>query len=153
MDERGFDALVRSLAAGRSRRQVLKGLLGLGGAAVATAAALPDDAHAARRGHSGPVFPTPCVPTCDGTTCGANGCGGTCSCGRDLLCIPDTGLCGRVCAPSDPSGSCSSGCACDPFHFVCVSNQSMGNCSTSASCPIGTFCHESDTCRAPCTSA
>lgn len=36
MDGRGFDELTRSLAGGRSRRAVLKGLLGLGGAAIAT---------------------------------------------------------------------------------------------------------------------
>jgi len=34
MDDRRFDALVKSLATGRSRRAVLKGLLGLGGAAL-----------------------------------------------------------------------------------------------------------------------
>ena len=35
MDDRRFDALVKSVAAGGSRRAVLKGLLGLGGVALA----------------------------------------------------------------------------------------------------------------------
>jgi hypothetical protein len=149
MDDRRFDALVRSLAAGRSRRQVLRGMLGLGGAAVASAAALPDHAHAARRGFSGPAFPTPCVPNCDGTTCGSDGCGGTCTCGRDLLCIVGTGLCGQLCP-------CGSDCHCDPFNNVCASNQVGPSCGGSTHCPTGTYCEDigngSGACVAPCTS-
>jgi hypothetical protein len=148
MDDRRFDALVRSLASGASRRAVLKGMLGLGGAAVASAAGLPDHAHAARRGFTGPRIPTPCVPNCDGTTCGSNGCGGTCSCDQGLLCIFDAGLCGRICPP------CNSGCFCDEDYHVCMSNQSQGDCSGNFDCPAGTFCEErTSTCRAPCTSS
>ena len=61
MDDRRFDALVKSVAAGTSRRAVLKGLLGLGGVAVAGGALLDDDAQAARR-----PTPTPKPPTCPG---------------------------------------------------------------------------------------
>ena len=49
MDDRRFDSLVRALAEGKSRRSVLKGLLGLGGAALVGSAALDGDADAARR--------------------------------------------------------------------------------------------------------
>jgi len=48
MDDRRFDALVRSRAAGSSRRQVLKGMLGLG-AAVGGVAVSQADASAKRR--------------------------------------------------------------------------------------------------------
>ena len=154
MDDRQFDALVRSLAAGRSRRQVLKGMLGLGGAAAATAAALPDQADAARRGYSGPKFPTACVPNCDGTTCGANGCGGTCPCRQGLVCISGTGLCAWPCFGS---GQCSGDCHCDLENDVCASNQLGGSCSQIADCPTGTFCSPTGfntrACVAPCTDA
>src|SRR5262245_18680249 len=116
MDDDRFDSLARSLAAGRSRRAMLKGMLGLGGAVVVTAAALPDHADAARRGFSGPVLPTPCVPSCSGTTCGPDGCGGSCRCGLGLICIIETVLCGTPCAES---GGCESGCICEPVDNVC----------------------------------
>jgi hypothetical protein len=47
MDDRRFDALVRSLAAGTNRRQVLRGLLAIGSGAIAGGTVL--DAGAARR--------------------------------------------------------------------------------------------------------
>jgi serine-rich repeat adhesion-like glycoprotein len=40
MDDRQFDSMVRSRAAGSSRRQVLKGLLGLGAVAGGVAVML-----------------------------------------------------------------------------------------------------------------
>ena len=153
MDDRRFDALVRSLAVGRSRRQVLRGMLGLGGAAVVTAAALPDDALAARRGYGGPPRPGACVPTCDGTTCGADGCGGTCSCGHGLLCIEGAGLCGLLCTGND---QCLGDCHCDQENSVCASNQLGRSCSFINDCPAGTFCsatgNGTGACVAPCTS-
>jgi hypothetical protein len=87
MDDRRFDSLVRSLASGGSRRTLFKGFLGLGGAVVVGAAVSGHDAQAARRGFSGPKLPQPCVPTCDGATCGgSDGCGGTCGCGDGHYC-------------------------------------------------------------------
>lgn len=65
MDDRQFDSLARSLAAGQSRRRVLKAMLGLIGA-VSAGVALPPHADAARRGYSGPL--TPGGP--EGSTCG-----------------------------------------------------------------------------------
>jgi hypothetical protein len=49
MDDRRFDALVRSLAVERSRRSALKALLGIGSIATVGAIVL-DDVEAARRG-------------------------------------------------------------------------------------------------------
>jgi len=40
MDDRRFDSLAKTLATGKSRRSVVKGLLGLGGAAVLAAIGL-----------------------------------------------------------------------------------------------------------------
>ena len=100
MDDQRFDSLVRSLASGGSRRQVLKGMLGIG--VVLGGAAATQGADAARRGFAGPTFPTltPCQPVCVGSTCGRNGCGGTCSCGDGRSCI------GGNCCYLDGQGQC-----------------------------------------------
>ena len=58
MDDRRFDQLVKAVASGASRRSVLKGMLGLGGAALVGSAALDADVDAARR-----PTPTPKPPT------------------------------------------------------------------------------------------
>jgi hypothetical protein len=49
MDDRRFDSLTKALADGRSRRSVFKGLLGIGGTAIAGGALFGRDAEAARR--------------------------------------------------------------------------------------------------------
>ena len=49
MDDRRFDSLVKALAEGKNRRSVLKGLLGLGGAALVGSTVLEADSEAARR--------------------------------------------------------------------------------------------------------
>lgn len=49
MDDSRFDALTKALASGRSRRSVLKGLLGLGGSLAAGGTLRGGDARAARR--------------------------------------------------------------------------------------------------------
>ena len=148
MDDRRFDALARSLAAGCSRRDALKGMLGLGGAVIA-GAMVHDQADAARRGYSGPPIPTSCTPQCDGTTCGSNGCGGTCACSRSLpICVLDSGLCFKYC---DTELGCATGCLCDEAFNGCISEQTFGSdCSLASDCPSGTFCYDDGTCRAPC---
>ena len=82
MEDLRFDALTRALATGRSRRQVLRALIGVG--AFASGGALTHDADAARRGYSGPGKPPvigPCQPFCPPGACGmSDGCRGTCSC-------------------------------------------------------------------------
>jgi hypothetical protein len=127
-------------------------MLGLGGAAVAGAAILPGHADAARRGFSGPTFPTPCVPNCNGTTCGADGCGGACTCPPRFGC--DRVL-GDLCVvPCDDSSQCGSDCHCDPGNLVCASNQLGSSCSGAFDCPTGTYCEdrgsEGSNCVAPC---
>jgi hypothetical protein len=169
MDDRRFDSIARSLAEGHSRREVLKGLLGLGGVAAAGIAIASGDVEAARRGFSGPTIPTPppppptpvplpptptatgpaCVPNCDGVTCGDDGCGGSCgSCSGSTQCI--AGDCFRTCNPASPS--CDIACHCDSTNAVCVFDTPVGsNCSVNG-CPAGSFCNEDDVCVARCAS-
>jgi hypothetical protein len=148
MDDRRFDSLVRSLAAGRSRREILKGVLGLGGAAVVGAAVASNHAEAARRGFSGPRFPTPCVPQCDGATCGGDGCGGTCGdCLGGQTCFE--GVCFNSCDPNGGPGCCSA-CQCDAVNFVCVTKDDVGTNCASTGCPAGWFCDQSNVCRTAC---
>ncbi|MEZ4506852.1 MAG: hypothetical protein R2848_13645 [Thermomicrobiales bacterium] len=49
MDDRSFDSLVKAVARGEPPPCVLKGMLGLGGAALAGSVAMEGDADAARR--------------------------------------------------------------------------------------------------------
>jgi hypothetical protein len=63
MDNRRFDALVQSFAQRRNRRTVLKSMFGLGASAVAFRG-MAGETEAARRGFSGPTFPTPTPPPC-----------------------------------------------------------------------------------------
>lgn len=67
MDDRRFDSLVQSLAGIRNRRGILKGLLGVS-AGFGAARVAAGETDAARRGFSGPTFPTPTPEPCvDGT--------------------------------------------------------------------------------------
>lgn len=122
MDDQRFDTFVRALASGSNRRQIMKGVFGLGAGAVVGALVATNEADAARRGFPGPrIFP--CEPQCDGTTCGSDGCGGTCSCGIDCSCLaavlpdapPGTP---RICVANiewDPNAPCTiPEAACDP---------------------------------------
>lgn len=92
MDDRWFDALTRELGSGRSRRSVIRGMLGLG--AIAAGFGI-ERAEAARRGFPGPTLPTlPTPPPCGqtGATCGSNTacCSGRCCNGQ---CIAADGCC------------------------------------------------------------
>jgi hypothetical protein len=90
VDDHRFDSVARSLAEGANRRTVLKAMLGLGAGALTGAVVTANDADAARRGFPGPhLFPI-CTPQCDGTTCGDDGCGGSCSCASGCgNCLPE----------------------------------------------------------------
>jgi hypothetical protein len=99
MDDRKFDSLTKALASGHSRRSILKGLLGLGGGAVAAAVA-GEEADAQFGCSFGRV-------RC-GTTCCAFGqicCGTTCCASTqcntaptpDVCCGPGTKPCGTTC--------------------------------------------------------
>jgi hypothetical protein len=103
MDDRRFDSLARSLANGASRRSVLKGILGLGGAAVAGGTLLDGKTEAARR-----PTPTPKPVRCPGNQTPV---GGVCTC-------PDT-------APYECGPACCTGEAGDPpspTHTECCDN-------------------------------
>jgi hypothetical protein len=143
MDDRRFDALTRSLASGGSRRQVLKGLCGLGGGALAGASLRSADA--ARRSVPTPrpvhcpgnqswdgdacVCPdgtTPCGPACcsAGATCCDNACcDGTCY-GEELCCPASRSFC-EVTGECCPEGWMC--CA----EFGCISPD---QCCTSTDC-------------------
>lgn len=83
MDDRRFDALTKALAKGSNRRSVLKGLLGLGGAALTGEVLRQGAAEAARRPTPAPT-PVKCpghqFPCDDGCCCpdGETGCGPAC---------------------------------------------------------------------------
>ena len=120
MDDRRFDALARSLAAGVSRRQSLRGLLGFTGALGGIA--LTHEADAARRGFSGP--PLLCSPRCDGTTCADDGCGRPCRCedvSPHCLCLADhldgaSAVCFTT-AGLDPTERCPDDAYCIARHW------------------------------------
>jgi hypothetical protein len=95
MDDRKFDTITRTLASGTSRRRMLKGLLGLGGMAVAAAGL--QDASAARRGFTGPTFPRPepTEPPCiNPNVCAVSGCCAGFICCNGQECIPEDAICG-----------------------------------------------------------
>jgi hypothetical protein len=95
MDERKFDTIARTLASGTSRRRMLKGLLGVGGLAVAAAGL--QDASAARRGFTGPTFPRPepTEPPCiNPNICAVSGCCAGFICCNGQECIPEDAICG-----------------------------------------------------------
>ena len=110
MDNWRFDRLTKRLARPRTRRQMLKGLLGLG--AVSAGAELASNrTDAARRGFSGPRFPThaadpgevvtPPPPTLTPNQCVQMGYRGTCasqhSC--EVTCDPFVGTCLNISGP------------------------------------------------------
>jgi hypothetical protein len=72
MEDHRFDSIAKQLGADSSRRSVLKGLLGIGGIAVA-GIAVNDQTEAARRGFSGPKIPSPTPTPIPTPTCIATG--------------------------------------------------------------------------------
>ncbi len=127
MDDRQFDSLVRSLASGANRRQILKGLLGLGGAAAVAGTAL-SDAEAARR-----PTPTPQPPRCpgqqtwDGTAC---------------VCPAGNTTCGPACCPDGQAECCDNACCygtCYGEELCCPTGRDF--CAiTGECCPEGWSC-------------
>lgn len=138
MDNRRFDALVRSLATGANRRQLLRGMLGLGGGAIAAGTLFGGEVDAARRSAN----PTPTPVRCPGiqTPC-ESGC-----------CCPDGSTnCGPDCCPGG-SECCDSACCygtcydeercCPTGNVVCDGQCVPGECCISSDCAPGHACFQ-----------
>lgn len=154
MDDHRFDALVRSVASGRNRRQLVQGLLGLGSVVVAGRSL---DAEAAGRPTPTPkpvkcpgqqtwngnacVCPeqsTQCGSDCcpDGATCCDNGCCyGECY-GEELCCPTGSSVCDGECIPGNL-------CPCGPNETECGSE----------CCPDGATCCDDGCCDGECDGA
>ena len=134
MDERRFDALTRRLGQGVSRRSLIKGFLGLAGAAVAGGQLR---AEAARR-----PTPTPKPVTCPGNQTW-NG----------SACVCPTGAtnCGPDCCPVGQAECCDNACCfgrCYGEELCCPSSQEF--CPVSGECcPVGWTCCPDFGCIAP----
>ena len=139
MDDRSFDALVRSLASGSNRRQILRGLLGLGAGVAAAGTVAQVDA--ARR----PTV-TPTVPKCPGSQYW-NGSACVCSsgtnCGSDC-CTGDAVCCDNACC----FGECYGEELCCPTgSIVCDGECVTGECCSTADCESGAYCDENRICQ------
>jgi hypothetical protein len=126
MDDRRFDALARMVARGTSRRSALKGLLGLGGAAITGGVVLDRGADAARR-----PTPTPKPVTCPGNQTAVDG---VCTCPAGLSqCNPGVGpaCCNDEVLPGSPGYSecCDNACCegtCLGEELCCPTNNRPG---------------------------
>jgi hypothetical protein len=135
MDDKRFDHLAKLVGKGASRRAILKGLFGVGGAAAAGAVA-PDDANARAR-ISRPTIPPPPPPTTTSTTTTAAPCPvGQQQCPNSTLCCP-TGTCAR----SGNAAICCDG-ASGNGNVVCGLDccDTDNQCCDGECCPDGTVC-------------
>ncbi len=178
MDDRRFDHLSRALASGRSRRQVLKSLLGFGAATVAGGLG-SGSANAARR-----PTPTPKPATCPGlqvssgsgcvcpegrSVCGPDCCDTPAAC-CDNACCPDGTVCigEELCCPAEAmcggvcclNGRCFGGVCCDAA-FVCgdtccnapgfqCCDSSCKQCCSDAHCASTEYCSVTGVCAPGC---
>ncbi len=135
MDDRRFDQLVKAAASGASRRSLLKGMLGLGGAVVAGGVALERDADAAKR-----PTPTPTPIRCPGRQTPV---GGVCTCPGAVpnKCGPDC-CTGKTTDPyprlAGHSECCDNACCfgtCYGEELCCPTNLGAGG-----SGPLAEFC-------------
>ncbi|MBX3070509.1 MAG: hypothetical protein KF883_08455 [Thermomicrobiales bacterium] len=127
MDNSRFDSLTRLLGAGGSRRQVLRGFLGLGG--VATAAGQVD-ARESRTRPTVPPPPDPPVTTTTETTPAPSCPAGEEFCPNSTLCCPD-----GTCARSGNQAICCTGVVCG---LECCESELA--CCDRECCSIGAVC-------------
>ncbi len=157
MDSGTFDSLVKSLAAGRSRRSVLKGLLGFGSAAAVGGILAESGADAARR-----PTPTPKPVTCpgsqhwDGSACVCTS-GETCG---SACCLIGSECCDGACCFGHCYGEerccsydnwCDAAGECCPDGATCCGEQGCivieeGDCGCDGACPDGFACCGSQCC-------
>lgn len=135
MDGNRFDNFTRLLSSGTSRRSILKGLLGLGGAA-ATGSMLSENLDARTIG-TRPTIPPPTTrPPAPPTTTTPAPCPGQEQCPNSTLCCP-TGTCARsgnqaICCDGTAGHGdtvCGFECCDDPLE-----------CCDSECCPSGSLC-------------
>ncbi len=137
MDENRFDNLTRTLAAGASRRTILRALAG-GVVAAVAAVARHDDGEAAKCGREGESCGC-CKPglTCTGGACCPDDrvCGGAC-CPAGYTC--QGGTCVRAGKGNGSPGGCPTGQA--PCNGGCVAITSdVTNCGACGyACPVST---------------
>ena len=129
MDDRQFDSLTKSLAVGRTRRQALKGLIGLGGAVVVGSITLGRHTEAARRS-----LLTPTPQTCPGSQVWN---GSACVCLSGTLCGPACCTAGANCC----DGACCAG-ICYLEEFCCPNGNRL--CADGACLPPGSCCGDSE---------
>jgi hypothetical protein len=143
MDDRRFDHLSRALASSRSRRQVLKSLLGFGAATVAGGLG-SGSANAARR-----PTPTPKPATCPGLQV---------SSGSGCVCPEGRSVCGPDCCDT-PAACCDN--ACCPDGTVCIGEELCcpaeamcgGVCCLNGRCFGGVCCDAAFVCGDTCCNA
>lgn len=132
MDDRRFDAVIRTFAQGGSRRTLLKGLLGVGGVAAAGGILLEPHADAARR-----PTPTPRPVTCPGNQV---------PCGADCCCPDGSAKCGAECCPNGQAQCCDNACCfgtCYGEELCCPNGQpicSVDGCCDGACIDDGQYC-------------
>lgn len=150
MDDRRFDSLVKSLAGGMSRRAVLKGFLGLGGAAVVSGTVLEEGTDAAPR-----PTPTPKPVKCPGQQTWN---GTKCVCPAGLSqCVPNGGpaCCNSGVAPGTPTYSecCDNACCvghCYGEELCCAYPHTWCE-ATHECCPLDQpYCCGDGCCSTPC---
>lgn len=175
MDGRGFDDLTRGLARGRSRRTVIKGVFGLGGAA-AVAALSSERTGAAwstlvclpvgNESYTPRLVPTAAVPFYVARY-GAISVGDSspscppplglndrceCACVAPRVEFPDDGTCALPCNGSQDCAVCGGTCAAALGEGVdvCYSDDTTnGNCERTDQCALQYACFEG-TCRPLC---
>lgn len=142
MEDQRFDALVKAVASGKNRRSLLKGMLGLGAAAVVGTTVRESEVDAARR-----PTPTPKPITCPGNQTW-NGSQCVCPSGLDK-CGPD--CCNTGGSGADYSECCDNACCfghCYGEELCCAYPRDW--CEVSGECcPEGWSCCPDYGCIAP----
>jgi hypothetical protein len=157
MDDFHFDALARSLVTAGSRRRALGGLLAGALGLVRGLDVREGAAHNAlkrckkidnkakkqkcvKKAKKHNRTHLSCTPSCDGKSCGDNGCGGVCgACASTHTCDNGRCVCTRSCAPANACGpdGCGDSCGTCTGDRTCQS----GQCTCTSVCEPGKSPH------------